>query len=61
MENLKKFNEFVSFTVNEKSGNISDEVYAALGNLSVFAELGADQQGELVKTIVKKLNSYGIK
>lgn len=61
MENLKKFDEFVSSAVNEKTGSIADEVYTALGNLQVFAELGADQQGELVKTIVKKLNSYGIK
>lgn len=63
MENLKKFDEFIteSNVINEKMGSITDQVYDALGNLQAFESLGMDQQGELVKMIVKKLNSYGIK
>lgn len=61
MENLKKFDEFISESLNEKTEKVEDAVYTALNKMDAFSTLGADQQGEIVKTVVKKLNSYGIK
>lgn len=62
MKNLQKFEEFVTGeSMNEKKGSITDQVYDAMGWLDSFESLGADQQGELVNVIVKKLVSFGIK
>lgn len=62
MKNLITFEEFLKEErIDEKVGSLQDQVYDALDWLYPFRELGADQQGELVKLITKQLNKWGIK